>query len=165
MSPHLIIEDAPILITGANGFIGRQVVNMLLERGFSNLRCLVRSSGKSDRLNEVLAGRANGQVQILAGNLLSREDCKRAVSDVRLIYHLAAGLDKSFPGAFMNSVLTTRNLLDAVVQEGLLKRFVNVSSFAVYSTRQLKRGALLDESCEIEDPPHGRGDAYTYAKI
>src|SRR5438093_6625239 len=83
MSPHLIIEEAPILITGANGFIGSQVVNMLLERGFSNLRCLVRTSGKSDRLNEVLAGRPKAQVQILTGNLLSREDCKRAVSDVR----------------------------------------------------------------------------------
>src|SRR5213593_2455191 len=165
MSKHLIIEDAPILITGANGFIGSQVVNMLLERGFSNLRCFVRPSGKSDRLNEVLAGRANGQVQILAGNLLSREDCKRAVSDVRLIYHLAAGMEKSFAGAFMNSVLTTRNLLDAIIQEGSLKRFVNVSSFAVYSTKKLKRGALLDESCAIETPPYARHDAYTYAKI
>ena len=165
MLPHLINEDGPILITGANGFIGVQVVSMLLERGFSNLRCLVRPSGKLDRLNEVLAGRANGQVQILAGNLLSREDCKRAVSDVRLIYHLAAGIEKSFASAFMNSVLTTRNLLDGVIQEGSLRRFVNVSSFAVYSTRKLKRGALLDESCEIENPPYARGDAYAYAKI
>jgi len=165
MSKHLITEDAPILITGANGFIGSQVVNMLLERGFSNLRCFVRPSGKSDRLNEVLAGRPNAQVQILTGNLLSREACKRAVRDVRLIYHLAAGMEKSFAGAFMNSVLTTRNLLDAVIQEGVLKRFVSVSSFAVYSTKKLKRGALLDESCEIENPPYARHDAYTYAKI
>ena len=124
MSPHLIIEDDPILITGANGFIGSQVVNMLLERGFSNLRCLVRPSGKLDRLNEVVAGRPNAQVQILTGNLLSREACKRAVRDVRLIYHLAAGMEKSFAGAFMNSVLTTRNLLDAVIQEGALQRRV-----------------------------------------
>ena len=65
----------------------------------------------------------------------------------------------------MNSVLTTRNLLDAVLEKGLLKRFVNVSSFAVYSNRNLRRGAVLDECCEIEDPPHGRGDAYAYAKI
>src|SRR5262249_50728411 len=131
-----------------------------------NLRCFVRPSGKLDRFNEVVASRGSkAQVQILTGNLLSREDCKRAVRDVQVIYHLAAGMDKSFAGAFMNSVLTTRNLLDAVVQEGSLKRFVNVSSFSVYSTRHLKRGALLDESCELEAPPHGGGSAYAYAKI
>jgi nucleoside-diphosphate-sugar epimerase len=104
-------------------------------------------------------------VEILKGNLLSREDCKRAVRGVSVIYHLAAGIDKSFAGAFMNSVLTTRNLLDAAVEEGGLKRFVNVSSFAVYSNRHLKRRTLLDESCAIESPAYARHDAYAYAKI
>ena len=32
---------------------------------------------------------------------------------------------------------------------GKPKRFVNVSSFAVYSNLSLKRGALLDETCSI----------------
>ena len=63
---------------------------------------------------------------------------------VRVIYHLAAGIDKSFAGAFMNSVLTTRNLLDASLANVSLKRFVNISSFAVYSNRNLRRGAILD---------------------
>ena len=35
----------------------------------------------------------------------------------------------------MNSALSTRNLLDAFLQRGQAKRFVNVSSFAVYSNR------------------------------
>lgn len=40
-----------------------------------------------------------------------------------------AGRGKSFPGCFQGSVVTTRNLLDAVVRLKTLKRFVNVSSF------------------------------------
>jgi nucleoside-diphosphate-sugar epimerase len=152
------------LITGSSGFIGAKVVEMLLERGCSNLKCFVRPSGKLDRLQSVLAKWPTARVEIIRGNLLSREDCARAVKDVRLIYHLAAGIEKSFAGAFMNSVVTTRNLLDAVVHEGVLRRFVNVSSFAVYSNRQLGRGALLDETCAVEHPSYSR-DAYTYAKI
>ena len=162
---YVIGREHPVLITGSNGFIGARVVAELLDRGYSNLRCLVRPSGNLDRLEDVLSRHAEAHVEVLKGNLLSREDCERAVKGVRLIYHLAAGIDKSFAAAFMNSVVTTRNLLDAGLHEGALKRFVNVSSFAVYSNRQLKRGALLDESCAIENPPYARSDAYAYAKI
>ncbi len=156
-------EDA-VLITGAGGFIGARVVYTLLEYGFKNLRCFVRISSNLERLDQVLASQRE-RVKIIRGNLLSREDCECAVRGVKLIYHLAAGIDKSFAGAFMNSVVTTRNLLDATLEQKLLKRFVNVSSFAVYSTQKMKRGALLDESCDIEYPPYNRGEAYAYGKI
>src|SRR5213593_3990500 len=138
LKSYLISRHEPVLITGSNGFIGCKVIETLLERGFFNLRCFVRTSGKLNRLNEVLTRHPEAKIEVIEGNLLSREDCRGAVRDVPLIYHLAAGIDKSFAGAFMNSVLTTRNLLDAVLEKGLLKRFVNVSSFAVYSNRNLR---------------------------
>ena len=54
-----------------------------------------------------------------------------------MVFHLAAGTgEKSFPDAFMNSVVTTRNLLDVLVQGRQLRRFVLVSSFSVYSNRR-----------------------------
>ena len=161
---NLVQQSDSILITGSNGFIGCKVVESLLERGFTSLKCFVRPMGKLDRLNEIVSRYPKASVSVLTGNLLSRDDCRTAARDVRVVYHLAAGIEKSFSGAFMNSVVTTRNLLDAIVEEGKLKRFVNVSSFAVYSTAKLRRGALLDESCELEDPPYSR-DAYVYAKI
>ena len=37
----------------------------------------------------------------------------------QVVYHLAAGIEKSFPGCFMNSVIATRNLLDAFVGHGV----------------------------------------------
>jgi nucleoside-diphosphate-sugar epimerase len=163
--PYLIDKEAPILITGSSGFIGGSVVGTLLERGFSNLRCFVRPSGKTRHLEDLQLRHPSANVEILTGNLLSREDCGRAVKGVRVIYHLAAGIDKSFAGAFMNSVVTTRNLLDAALQANTVKRFVNVSSFAVYSNRNLGRGALLTESCAVEQPAYIRGEAYAYAKI
>jgi nucleoside-diphosphate-sugar epimerase len=101
----------------------------------------------------------------VAGDLLAREDCRKATEGVSVIYHLAAGMEKSFAGAFMNSALATRNLLDAFIERGRPQRFVNVSSFAVYSTLKIGRGALLDESCALEDAPQERFDAYGFGKL
>jgi nucleoside-diphosphate-sugar epimerase len=74
-------------------------------------------------------------------------------------------MEKSFAGAFMNSALATRNLMDAFLHFGEPKRFVNVSSFAVYSNLTLSRGALLDENCPLEDAPQERFDAYGFGKL
>jgi nucleoside-diphosphate-sugar epimerase len=65
----------------------------------------------------------------------------------------------------MNSALATRNLMDAFLERGQPKRFVNVSSFAVYSNLELKRGAFLDETCPLENAPQERFDAYGFGKL
>ena len=165
-SDYIAARDEWILITGSNGFIGAKVVKTLLDYGFSNLCCFVRPSSQLGRLQSVLdqfdAGR---NVRLLTGDLLSREDCRKAVEGVAIIYHLAAGFDKSFAGAFMNSALATRNLLDAFVRYGRPRRFVNVSSFAVYSNLNLEPGGVLDETCPLEDVPQERFDAYGFGKL
>lgn len=162
----LINFDDLILITGSNGFIGSKVVEALLSYGFRNLRCFVRPSSNLTSLNNIISVTAGeAKIEILKGNLLSCEDSLKAVKDVSLIYHLAAGIEKSFAGAYMNSVVTTRNLLEATLKEKNFKRIVNVSSLAVYSGIKIKRGGLLDEKCEIESKSHMRFEAYTYGKI
>src|SRR5207237_6661559 len=155
-----------ILVTGSNGFIGSKVVEKLLEYGFTNVRCLVRPSSKLDRLKRLLGEvHARQNVEFVIGDLLSQDDCRKATAGVSIIYHLAAGMEKSFAGAFMNSALGTRNLMDAFLERGEPKRFVNVSSFAVYSNLSLKHGALLDETCPLEDVPQERFDAYGFGKL
>jgi nucleoside-diphosphate-sugar epimerase len=167
MTPaYLCAPDDRILVTGSNGFIGVKVVETLLEYGFYNLRCFVRPSSRLEKLKRVLAKYPQAQsVEIVAGDLLSREDCRKAAQGLSVIIHLAAGFDKSFAGAFMNSALTTRNLIEAFLEPGQAKRFVNVSSFAVYSNLKMERGALLDENSPLEDDPQARYDAYGFGKL
>ena len=137
------VSDDWILVTGSNGFIGAKVVETLFEYGFSKIRCFVRPSSRLERLEKVLRRFDAGKnVELISGDLISREDCQKAAKGVSIIYHLAAGIEKSFAGAFMNSALANRNLMDAFLEVGQPKRFVNVSSFAVYSNLSLKR------SCE-----------------
>jgi nucleoside-diphosphate-sugar epimerase len=159
-------DNYSVLVTGASGFIGSKVVETLLKYGFEKIRCFVRPSSRLAKLNEILKRFPAGEkVELIKGDLLSRDDCARAAEGISIIYHLAAGIEKSYAGAFMNSVVTTRNLLDAFLSYGKPRRFVNVSSFAVYSNWSLKRGAVLDESAPLHDEPQKRCDPYTYAKF
>ncbi len=161
----IVGRDATLLVTGAGGFIGAAVVKSLLALGFENLRCFVRPSSQLTRLKENLAQYPNAKAEILTGNLLRPEDCEAAVREVKVIFHLVTGRGKSFPACYQNSVVATRNLLEVALAQGTLRRFVNVSSFAVYSNLRLRRGALLDETCGLEDNLEERHDAYVYAKL
>ena len=163
----LVLPNEPILITGAAGFIGSHVVEVLIERGFRNLICFVRPTSKLSRLEALIKSAPSGtHVQVLEGNLLSRDDCERACKDVALIYHLAAGTgEKSFPDAYVNSVVATRNVLEASLKQGRLRRLVLVSSFSVYTNCDKPQGRLLTESCPVENHPDLRGEAYCFGKV
>ena len=163
----VVAADDPILVTGAAGFLGSRLIESLLDLGCRNIRCFVRPSGKQERLKDMQQRHGEGlRLEIFHGNLLSKTDCREATRDIRVIYHLAAGTgEKSFPNAFMNSVITTRNLLDATLQHGCLRRVVGVSSFTVYTNCNKTHGALLDETCPTEKHPEQRGEAYCFAKV
>jgi nucleoside-diphosphate-sugar epimerase len=163
----LINREELILVTGASGFIGSRLVEHLVQSGFTNIRCLVRLSSDSSRVKALKAlSQDKIRVEVTAGNLLSRADCTAATKDAAVIFHLAAARgEKSFPDAFMNSVVTTRNLMDAAIQQNCLRRIVSVSSFSVYTNQDKPHGILLDESCPVELHPELRSDPYCFAKV
>src|SRR5271154_5503490 len=166
-SKRLIVNrDDLILVTGANGFIGPHVLESLLNLGFCNLRCFVRPTSDMSKIDALVAlGNDDTRIEVIRGNLLSISDCIAAAKDVAIVIHLAAGRgEKSFPDAFLNSVVTTRNLLEALLAHRCLRRFVNVSSFAVYDN-MARLSSTLDETCPLEEPAHRRGEAYCFAKV
>lgn len=96
----IIDNNDPILITGSNGFIGSRVVKILSEYGFRNLRCLVRPSSNLRTLNDIVKRYDKSMIEIIKGNLLSIDDCERITKDIKVIFHLAAGVRKIIPGMF-----------------------------------------------------------------
>src|SRR5207247_11199742 len=125
---NVVTRSARILFTRSNVFIGTKVVATLLDYGFTDICCFVLPSSQLSRLRETLRQfNAENKVEIVTGDLLSSTDCRKAAAGASIIYHLAAGMEKSFAGAFVNSVLATRHLLDAFLRVGAPKRVVYVS--------------------------------------
>ncbi|MBN1479185.1 NAD-dependent epimerase/dehydratase family protein [candidate division KSB1 bacterium] len=160
----IIQREEPILVTGANGFVGSKVVQTLLDYGLRKIKCLSRPTSTANRLDSLQKQYGEKSLEIVKGNLLSRETCAAATNGISVIYHLAAGIEKSFSGCFLNSVVTTRNLLDAATRQSTLKRFVNTSTIAVYSNAHIPRGGLIDESSKVDTRWKRRYEAYTYGK-
>jgi nucleoside-diphosphate-sugar epimerase len=161
----IVDRSVPVLVTGAAGFVGSKVVASLLRLGFERVRCGVRQSSDLGLLRAAIPAEHANRCEIVEANLLSRQDCCEITRDAEVVYQLVAGRGKSFPGCFQGSVITTRNLLDSLIEHRRLKRFVNVSSLAVYSRFETKRSAVWDEACPLESNLDERHDAYVYGKL
>ena len=66
-------------------------------------------------LDQFDAGQNVGSLQVIS---FHDKIARKAMEGISIIYHLAAGIEKSFAGAFMNSALATRNLMDAFLEAG-----------------------------------------------
>lgn len=145
-----------VLITGSNGFLGSAVVRVLSGRE-EPVRCLVRPGSDAS----AISGLPN--VEIIRGTLNRPNDCQHMVEGIDTVYHLAAALGGAPADMFLNSVVATRNLLDAVMSQPKPARFVHCSSFGVYGVADLPAGATIDETTPIERHPEKR-DLYSHTK-
>jgi nucleoside-diphosphate-sugar epimerase len=158
-----------ILLTGAGGFIGRAIASRLLTQPDIALRCQVRQSKSEAMLREHVGGRVFGEfgqpnrIEIARANLLSSDDVKHLVTGVNVIVHAAAGMRGAPADMYLNTVVATRNLLDAATAAGA-RRVVLISSLAVYGYHDLPVGATVDEENALEPHPERR-DGYALSKL
>jgi len=153
-----------VLVTGSNGFLGSALVERLLAHGETDLRCFVRPGSDRSRLETVRAGAPSGvSLEVFEGTLATIEGAAEALRDVDVVYHVAAGMSGSAADLFLSSVVTSKNLLEAMTRQGRLPRVVLISSFGVYGTAGLRRGSVLNEDAPLEAHPEKR-DLYSYAK-
>jgi len=145
-----------VLLTGAGGFLGNRIAASLKASGVERIRLQYRHG------RPVLLETADAAVEGVQANLLHRATLPPLLEGVDCVIHAAAGMKGATADMFLNTVLATRNLLDAAVAVGV-RRIVLVSSFAVYQSGALPRGAVLDERCPLEPTGVEKG-AYGYAK-
>jgi nucleoside-diphosphate-sugar epimerase len=114
-----------VLITGATGFIGSHLAELLFAKGYE-LRCPVRKT--SD-----LRWLAGVPFEKIECDLASGANIERAVEGVDFIYHLAGVTKaKTKEGYYQGNQIATRNLLEATLKRNpRLKRFIHISSQTV----------------------------------
>jgi 2-alkyl-3-oxoalkanoate reductase len=152
-----------ILVTGASGFLGSHLVEHLCISGAKHLRCFVRPSSDLAKLNELRDKYPSTHLQYVVGNLLSLTDAYRAMEGIEVVYHLAAEMKGTAPTVFANTVVASRNILEAIIRHRV-RRVVLVSSICVYGVAHLPRKTVVTEDTELETQPERR-DAYAFAKI
>lgn len=157
-----------ILVTGAGGFLGVALVRHLLARGAGQVACLVRPGARTEALRALAREHPGGRIEVRDTGLASVADVVPALSGVTIVYHLAAAMTGSPADMTMGTVVSSRNLLEAIARraaEGHAPpRVVLVSSFGVYGVATLPRGALVDESTPVEPNPVLR-DVYSQTKL
>jgi nucleoside-diphosphate-sugar epimerase len=153
-----------ILVTGAGGFLGKAIVERLLAHGETDLRCMLRDPSKARGLEQIASRYPEAKLEFVTVNLRNLAEIGRAVSGCEIVIHAAAALKGSPAEMFMDSVVASRNLLEAVVNEVRPIRVVLVSSFGAMGVAEMRRGAMVDESAPLERHPEQR-DVYSHSKL
>jgi nucleoside-diphosphate-sugar epimerase len=130
------LNGKPCLITGATGFIGGHLAERLVAQG-RRVRCLVRSTSDTSRLEEL-------DVDLAVGDLTSASSILRAVDGCQHAFHCGALVSDWATTKEIRriNVEGTRNLLEASVASGLT-RFIHLSTTDVYG---YPGGVAIDES-------------------
>jgi dihydroflavonol-4-reductase len=140
-----------ILVTGATGFLGHNLIPLLIERGHS-VRVLVRPSSSIDFLRPL-------GVHIAYGDICDRASVAAAVEGCQAIIH-GAGKFRFWGKAeefFQINVQGTQNVAEAACQAGV-QRLVHISTIAVI-------GKPIPSTIITEETPPNPQDAYQHSKL
>lgn len=130
-------------VTGGTGFIGRNVVRKLLDRGYQ-VTALVRSEDGASALREAGA-------DIVFGDITDRESMRVGMRGSDVVFHIAAiynFLPEMIAQCEDVNVGGTRNVLELAFELGI-PRIIYTSTVAVFGDTH---GELPDETCFTDGP-------------
>jgi nucleoside-diphosphate-sugar epimerase len=141
-----------VLVSGAAGFLGQQVVNRLLKGGHG-VRAIIRPTAPDPAWE--------GDVEIFRADLRVDDNLVSAFDDIDAVIHLAAGTTGSEDAQFVSSVVATERFLEAMARSSV-KRLMHISSLVVYDWSLAK--GVMSEDTPLLDNMYDMG-AYTIGKI
>ncbi len=126
-----------VFVTGGTGFIGANLVRLLLQEGYQ-VRALVRPESRLDNLQGL-------EIELVSGHLNDPQLAEQ-MQGCQFLFHVAAHYslwqsDREL--LYQNNVLGTRNILAAALAAGI-ERTVYTSSVAAIGTG--KRGEAVNET-------------------
>lgn len=138
-STRPVLGSGPVaLLTGATGFVGSHLADLLLAEGWQ-VRCTIRKTSNMRWL-------ADKPLTLVETDLFSANSIAQQLGDVEYIFHVAGVVKGRTQADFDDgNVTTTQAVLDAAAQMpvGQIKKIVVVSSLS--ATGPAKAGGYVDE--------------------
>lgn len=131
------MKNIRCLVTGADGFIGSHLTELLLEKGYK-----VKALSYYNSFNNWgwLEGLEHENLEIISGDVRDPHFCKHITKDIDTVFHLAAliAIPYSYvaPDSYVDTnVKGTLNICQAAKENGV-KRILVTSTSEVYGTAQ-----------------------------
>lgn len=127
--------SAPVLVTGATGYVAGWLVKRLLDEGFT-VHAAVRDPVKTEKLKYLnrLAEHSPGNIQYFKADLLAEGSYAAAMQGCEVVFHTASPFMLSVENPQKDLIepaqLGTRNVLEQANQTESVKRVVVTSSCA-----------------------------------
>lgn len=145
-----INNDAPVLVTGATGYVAGWLVNKLLGAGHT-VHAAVRDPGNAAKRAhlDAMADDAPGHIRYFQADLLTPGAYDTAMQDCELVFHTASPFTTSVKDPQTELVdpalRGTRNVLESANRTESVKRVVITSSCA----------AIYGDNVDVQDAPNG----------
>jgi predicted dehydrogenase/nucleoside-diphosphate-sugar epimerase len=150
------ISPSPrLLVTGANGFIGRHLVERLLGE-WQSVRLLVRSEPKEH-------WRGHPWVEIAYGDLGDPGAVDQAMRGINTVFHVGAAMRGSAHDFDRGTVVGTQNIIDSALRHKV-SRLVYVSSLSVLHASRATSHDVVREDWPLEPFADARG-IYSKSKL
>ena len=136
--PMANLEGKPVLVTGADGFIGSHLVEQLAARG-ARVRALCQyNSFNSWGWLEGLP--PDSRIEVVAGDIRDQDFCRQLTEGMEVVFHLAALISIPYsyraPDSYVDTnIRGTLNLCQACRASGVA-RLIHTSTSEVYGTAQ-----------------------------
>lgn len=127
-----------VLVTGADGFIGSHLTELLVKEGYA-----VRALSQYNSFNHwgwLEDVECSKEIEVLSGDVRDPHYCKHITKDVDLVFHLAAliAIPYSYvaPDSYVDTnIKGTLNICQAALENGV-QRVIHTSTSEVYGTAQ-----------------------------
>jgi len=146
------------LVTGGSGFIGSNIVKLLVEKEYDVRVIDNLSSGYLENINEYIN---SGAVSFFGGDVTRETTLDKAIDGVDVVFHLAAsvGRQRSLDNPQLDSqtnLIGTINVLEAMRKHGVHK--------IVYSSSAAMFGELVTPTID-ENHPQNADSPYGVSKL
>ena len=135
------ISGRKVLVTGADGFIGSHLVELLVAAGAEVHALIYYNSWNSSGWLSDIPAKTCSAVQVLPSDIRDAERMRQAVAGCAYVFHLSSliGIPYSYeaPRSYVDTNITgALNVLEACRHSDALTRLVHVSTSEVYGTAQ-----------------------------